>query len=346
MKMVHHQQEERKFDKSSKQDSPHPHGDITCPHLAVEADEASDSRLLITLLLNLFIPVAQIIGGVLAHSMALISDAAHNFSDFVAVLIAYLAHLIGKRGASLRNTFGYKRVEVLAALINVGILIGASAFIVYGAVERFYHPQAVLGKVVILLACVGIAGNGLSAWLLHRDSKQSLNVRGAFLHMVGDLLTSVMVLICGAVLVIRPWYWLDPLLSILIVLFILKNCWTIVKEASGILMNATPGDLDLSDVKARLEKIPGVLGVHYLHAWRISSNSTAFSCHVQVRDQPLSETEALSNTIRQELFSGFGIDHPVLQFETGECGNGGILCEVSCKGTEDASGSTRSFPTS
>jgi cobalt-zinc-cadmium efflux system protein len=322
-----------KFEKASKENPGHLPGE-TSLHLDVEADDVSGSRLLITLLLNLVIPVAQIIGGVLAHSMALISDAAHNFSDFVAILIAYFAHLIGKKRASVRNTFGYKRAEVLAALINVGILLGASAFIVYGAVDRFYHPQAVLGNVVILLAGVGILGNGLSAWLLHRDSKHSLNVRGAFLHMMGDLLTSVMVLICGAVLLFRPWYWLDPLLSILIVLFILKNCWSIIKEASSILMNATPGDLHLSDVKARLEKIPGVLGVHYLHAWRISSSSTAFSCHVQVRDQPLSETEVLSDTIRQELFNGFGIDHPVLQFETAECGNGGILCEVSRGGAE------------
>ncbi|MCF8142399.1 MAG: cation diffusion facilitator family transporter [Deltaproteobacteria bacterium] len=322
-------QEDMKFEEISREDHGRPPGE-TSNHVAVEADDTSGSRLLITLLLNFIIPVVQIIGGVVANSMALISDAAHNFSDFVAILIAYFAHLIGKKGASPRNTFGYKRAEVLAALINVAILLGASAFIVYGAVERFYRPQPVLGNVVILLAGVGIAGNGLSAWLLHRDSKHSLNVRGAFLHMMGDLLTSVMVLISGAIFLVRPWYWLDPLLSIFIVLFILKNCWSIVKGASNILMNATPEDLHLSEVKARLEKIPGVLGVHYLHAWRISSNSTAFSCHVLVSDQPVSETRGLFEAIRHELSHEFGIDHPVLQFETTECGNGGILCENSC----------------
>jgi cobalt-zinc-cadmium efflux system protein len=303
--------------------SSHHHGNVK---------DTSGSRLLLTLVLNLIIPVAQVIGGVYAHSMALISDAAHNFSDFVAVLIAYIAHRIGRKGASLQNTFGYKRAEILAATLNVAILIGASAFIVYGAVERFYHPQAVLGKVVIVLAGVGILGNGLSAWLLHRDSKHSLNVRGAFLHMMGDLLTSVMVLINGAILLFKPWYWLDPLLSILIVLFILKNCWSILKESTGILMNATPKGLDLEEIKHFLEEIPGVCGIHYLHAWNISASSIGFSCHVEVKDQRVSETEKLGETMRHELSHRYGIDHPVLQFETESCGNGGVLCEISCGG--------------
>lgn len=304
----------------------------TCSHPHVDVKDTSGSQLLITLALNLIIPIAQVIGGVYANSMALISDATHNFSDFVAVLLAYIAHRIGRKGASFQNTFGYKRAEILAATMNVAILIGASAFILYGAVDRFYHPQAVLGKVVILLAGVGILGNGLSALLLHRDSKHSLNVRGAFLHMVGDLLTSVMVLINGFVLIFRPWYWLDPLLSILIVLFILKNCWSILKAAGGILMNATPEGLNLEEIKCFLEQIPGVCGVHYLHAWNISASSIGFSCHVEVLDQWVSKTEKLGERIRHELFHRFGIDHPVLQFETGSCGNGGVLCEISCGG--------------
>ena len=304
----------------------------TCSHQHLDVKDTSGSRLLFTLALNLMIPVAQVMGGVYAHSMALISDATHNFSDFVAILLAYIAHRIGKKGVSFQNTFGYKRAEILAATMNVAILIGASAFIVYEAVERFYHPQAVIGKVVILLACVGILGNGFSAFLLHRDSKHSLNVRGAFLHMVGDLLTSVVVLINGIVLIFRPWYWLDPLLSLLIVLFILKNCWTIIKASTGILMNATPRCLDLEEIKDFLEQIPGVCRIHYLHAWNISASSIGFSCHVEVLDQRVSKTEKLGEIIRHELFHRFGIDHPVLQFETGSCGNGGILCEISSGG--------------
>ena len=294
--------------------------------------DTSGSRLLITLALNLIIPVAQVIGGVYAHSMALISDATHNFSDFAAILIAYVAHRFGRKGASVRNTFGYRRVEVMAAVINVGILIWASCFIVYEAVERFQHPQSVLGKIVIWLACVGILGNGFSALLLHRGSEHNLNVRGAFLHMMGDFLTSVAVLVSGIVLLIRPWYWLDPLLSLVIVLFILKSCWSILKDASGILMNATPEGLNIEEIKEFLERVPGVCGIHYLHAWNISSSSIGFSCHVEVSNQQVSKTEKLGEIIRHELFHRFGIDHPVLQFETAECGNGGVLCEISSGG--------------
>jgi cation diffusion facilitator family transporter len=301
-------------------------------HQHVDVKDTSGSRLLLTLVLNLIIPVAQVGGGVYAHSMALISDATHNFSDFAAILIAYIAHRIGRKGASVRNTFGYRRVEVMAAVINVGILIGASCFIVYEAVERFQHPQSVLGNIVIWLACVGILGNGFSALLLHRGSERNLNLRGAFLHMMGDFLTSVAVLVSGIVLLIKPWYWLDPLLSLVIVLFILKNCWSILKDASGILMNATPEGLNLEEIRDFLEQIPGVCGVHYLHAWNISASSIGFSCHVEVLDQLVSKTEKIGERVRHELFHRFGIDHPVLQFETTGCGNGGILCKISSGG--------------
>lgn len=241
-----------------------------------------------------------------------LSDAAHNFSDFTAVLIAYIANRIGRKGASLRNTFGYRRVEVLAAVINVGLLLGAATFIMYEAIHRLHHPQAVAGRLVVIVAGVGILGNGLSAWLLHHDAGHNINVRGAFLHMLGDLLTSVVVAINGVMLIFKPWYWLDPVLSALIALFILKNCWGILKEATCILMNATPNGLDISRIKASLEQIPGINGVHYLHAWNVCSSSVAFSCHVVVPDQKLSKIDALSKKIRHQLLHRFGVDHPIL----------------------------------
>jgi cation diffusion facilitator family transporter len=296
----------------------------------VDVQDTSGSRLLLTLALNFIIPVAQIVGGIIANSVALISDAMHNFSDFTAVLISYVAFRIGQKGASPENTFGYQRAEVMAALINGAILVGASIFIVYEAAVRFQHPQPVIGRIVMILAGVGILGNGFSAWLLHRDSKHSINIRGAFLHMLGDLLTSVVVLITGAILIFRPWYWLDPLLSLLIVIFILKNCWSVIKEATTVLMNATPKGIDIHQIKNFLENIPEVCAVHYLHAWNVSSSSIAFSCHVEVNDQTVSQTEVLSKKIRHDLYHRFGIDHPILQFETVRCGNGGLLCELSC----------------
>jgi cobalt-zinc-cadmium efflux system protein len=313
---------------SEVRDHDHSHSSLG-GHNHADVRDTSGPRLLMTLGLNLLIPVVQVIGGIQAHSMALVSDAAHNFSDFTAVLIAYIANRIGRKGASPSNTFGYRRVEILAASVNVALLVGAAAFIAYEAVHRLHHPEVVSGRLVALIAGVGVLGNGFSAILLHRDAGHNLNVRGAFLHMLGDLLTSVVVVLNGVVLIFKPWYWLDPVLSVLIALFILRNCWSILREATCILMNATPAGLDISKIKRFLEQIPGISGVHYLHAWNVCSSSVAFSCHVVVPDQRLSKVDELSEEIRHQLLDRFRIDHPILQFETEPCGEGGLLCEIS-----------------
>src|SRR6056297_504749 len=291
--------------------------------------DARGNRLLITLAINFIIPLAQIIGGLYANSIALISDAVHNFSDFVAIFISYIAYLIGRKGVSERHTFGFQRAEIIGALLNVIILTCAVVFIVYGAVNRLFHPAAVSGAIVMVLAGVGIVGNGISAWVLHRDASHNLNVRGAFLHMMGDFLTSVVVLANGAVLLFKPWYWLDPLLSLLIAAFILKNAWTVIKESVAILMNAVPKDLDLPEVQAFLENRPEIHSAHYLHAWQVGSCGVAFTCHLTVDDQKVSQTEALAADLLKLLYEAFGIDHPVFQFETSVCGNATLLCEIS-----------------
>ncbi|RLC04874.1 MAG: hypothetical protein DRH90_07485 [Deltaproteobacteria bacterium] len=314
-------------------------------HHGPDPSDTSGSRLLITLALNFLIPTAQVIGGLMANSVALISDAVHNFSDFTAVLISYIAYRIGHKGATVANTFGYRRAEIMAALINVILLVGASGVILYHAMHRFLHPQAINGLVVIVLAGVGVIGNGLSAVLLHRDAAHSLNMRGAFLHMVGDLLTSVVVLINGVLLMFYPWYWLDPLLSVLIVAFILKTGWSLLRESTAVLMNATPGHIHLEKVRAFLADLPGVIGVHYLHAWQVSSDSTAFSCHVVVPDQPVSHTAQLNKRIRHELRHRYNIDHPVLQFETADCGQGTLLCEMACNGDPEHASETKNSGT-
>lgn len=289
--------------------------------------DTTGRRLLLTLVLNVIIPTAQIIGGLLANSMALISDASHNFSDSLSLFIAYITNRMSRREATLTHTFGYHRAEIIAAVVNVGLLVAVSAFIVYEASQRLRQPEAVSGGLVLILALVGIAGNGFSAWLLHHDAHDNLNVRGAFLHMLGDLFTSVVVAINGLLLLFKPVYWLDPLLSIGIALFILKNCWGIAKQAVHILMNATPASLDLKAVKEALEQLPAISNVHYIHAWHISTMQTAFSCHVVLQeDLPVSRTEKLRTGIAALLASRFDIHHPVIQFETTPCGNGDLLC--------------------
>jgi len=312
------------------EDAADPHHHHPAGEFAAHVTHAGAGRLLAALALNLMIPAVQVVFGLRAHSMALISDAAHNFSDFTALLVAYIANRIARNGASVRNTFGYRRAEILAALINAALLTAIAAFIIYEAIERLYRLESVTGPLVILAAGIGVLGNGLSAWLLHRDAKHNLNMRGAFLHMLGDLLTSVVVLVNGIILTFKPWYWLDPILSIMIACFIVWNCWQLLKAAVNILMNATPSGIEIGKIRDFLERIPGVEGVHYLHAWNVCSSSVALSCHVVVPDQRLSKVEPLSRKIRGLLLQHFGIDHPVLQFETTPCGEGDLLCGLNC----------------
>ncbi|GAB6057964.1 cation diffusion facilitator family transporter [Desulfonatronum parangueonense] len=287
-------------------------------------------RLLICMGINIVIPVFQIVGGIAAGSVALISDAVHNIGDFMALLLAFVAHKLGRRSPSLRHTFGIRRVEIFAAVINAALLGGAAVYIAMEAFKRLLAPTPVLTELVIGLALLGIVGNGVSAWLLHDDSRHSLNARGAFLHMMGDMLTSVAVLVSALVMRFTDMPWLDPALSLLIVAYILFNCVYLLREATRVLLNATPKGLDLKAVQVELEALEGVEGIHYLHVWNISDQSVALTAHVVVPDQMVSATEPLAEAINKMLISRFGIDHPVLQFETRTCGRGSLLCEMTC----------------
>ena len=297
----------------------HPHGDAT------------GRRLLISILINFLIPAAQICGGIYAGSMALISDAVHNFSDFTALMITYAAHRIGKKRPTNRHTFGLARIEIIAAVVNAVFLGGVSVIIAVEAAQRLTNPSPVAAELVAGLALVGILGNGFSALLLHKDSKHNLNIRGAFFHMLGDLLTSVAVLAGAAVMYFIPWFWLDSILSLLIVAYILFNCLSLLRESVHVLMDGTPSGLNLTAVKQTLEKLPGVSGIHYLHAWLIGGEMVALTCHVVVPDQPVSKTRTLSCQIQETLLKSFGVNHPVLQFESSSCGDGALLCELACK---------------
>ncbi len=305
-----------------------------CHHLHVSLDHSSGTGKLLgmAIFINLAIPIAQLIGGLYANSMALISDALHNFSDVITLVITFVAFIVAKRPATFTHSFGYKRAEVIVAFLNV-ILIGiASLFILKEAIIRLINPEEIIGKWIVILAILGILGNGLSAMLLHKDSKHNINIRSAFIHLIGDLLTSLAVLIGGIVIMFKHWHWIDPILSIMVVAFIIKNCWSILRESVLILMEATPKNVNLEEVKEFIENLPGVKDVHYLHAWTLHPKSHAFSCHIVVEDQPLSETEKFRERVERELKEKFNLNHPIIQIETTVCGKGGLLCELSCTG--------------
>jgi cobalt-zinc-cadmium efflux system protein len=280
------------------------------------------------MIMNLIIPAVQIYGGIISGSMALISDALHNLSDFVSLMINYAALLLGRRGPTNQQTFGYKRVEILATLISVGLLYGTGFYIAIEAWHRFLNPQPIAGQLVVWIALLGFAGNIISALMLHAGSKVNLNMKSAFLHILSDATTSLVVAILGVVWLYKPWFWLDPVFSWLIVGMILFGGWGLLKDSILILMNATPPGINLHDIQNSLESIEGVTEIHDLHVWNPSAENIALAVHITVPNQMLSTVDELAEKIRHLLYEKFRIDHPILQFESNSCNGGKLLCSV------------------
>src|SRR5664279_3619970 len=264
--------------------------------------------------------------------MALLSDALHNLSDFISLVINYAALIVGKRGPTQKNTFGFKRVEVLATVISVAILYGAGFYIAAEAWHRFSEPQPIVGQLVIWIALLGFIGNMISALMLHAGSKVNLNMKSAFLHMLTDAFTSLGVVALGIVWIFRPWYWLDPLFSWVIVAMILYGGWGLLKGSILILMNATPHGIDLQEIQKALESIGGIKEIHDLHVWNPSAESIALAVHITVPDQMLGKVDELAQEVRLVLSQKFKIDHPTLQFESSTCNNGQLLCCIAENG--------------
>ena len=280
------------------------------------------------MIMNLIIPIVQIWGGIISGSMALISDALHNLSDVVSLVINYAALLLGRRGPTHKHTFGFKRVEIFATLISVGLLYGTGFYIAIEAWHRFLNPQPIAGQLVIWIALLGFAANFISALMLHAGSKINLNMKSAFLHMLGDAFTSLAVAILGFIWLYKPWFWLDPVFSWLIVGMILFGGWGLLKDSILILMNATPPGIDLHDIQNSLESIDGIKEIHDLHVWNPSAENIALAVHITVPDQMLSQVDDLAKKVRAILFKEFKIDHPILQFESNSCNDAKLLCST------------------
>jgi cobalt-zinc-cadmium efflux system protein len=284
------------------------------------------THLIVVMTLNLLIPALQIYGGLVSGSMALISDALHNLADFTAVAISYVALRLGERRPTLRQTYGYRRAEVLAALLNVGFLYGMGIYMAIEAAKRLSAPTPIAGETVIGVALASLAGNAFSTWLLSRGAKENLNLRGAFLHMLIDSLVSLGVLALGVVWLFYPWYWLDPLVSWIIVALVFFSGWDILRDSVRILMNAAPPTIDLPAIRNEVEALAGVNGLHHLHVWSLDGEGTALTAHIIVPDQMLSQVDKLAGRIRTLLSERFDIYHPVLQFESRPSETPSLLC--------------------
>jgi len=272
--------------------------------------------------LNLALVVVQVVYGLIADSMALLADAGHNFGDAIGLILAWIAYTLGRVRATERFTYGFRSASILSAFANAVLLLVATGAIVWEAVRRFSEPPEVAGVTVMIVAGAGIVINGLSAWILMAGQKDDLNIRGAYLHLVADAAVSVGVVIGGAVIVATGWNWVDPAVSLVIAVVIVWGTWGLLRESFELSMQAVPKGIVLGDVRAYLEALPGIGGVHHLHVWAMSTTENALTVHLVF---PAGHPgDAFLSRVTDELSRKFQIHHPTIQIEVAD----GTACAI------------------
>jgi len=285
-------------------------------HVHIHKHEVTGKNLVFSILLNILITLAQVIGGIISGSLALISDALHNFSDVITLLFSLIAHKLSRRKASIEHTFGYKRAELIAAFVNASTLIIVALFLIYGAIERFYHPHPIESGLVIWMALLGIAVNGFSAILLKKDSAHNLNMKSAYLHLFTDMLASVAVLIGGLLMKYLSWFWVDSVLTILIAVYLIVVGIDLLKSATKMLMLFTPEHIDIKEIVREVHKIDGVGKLHHIHVWHLNDEELHLEAHLDCSDDiKMSEFNILLHQIENVLYDQFHINHINIQPE-------------------------------
>ncbi len=270
-------------------------------------------NLLIVLCLSGTYLIAEVIGGIVTNSLALLADAAHMLTDVVGLLLAFIAIKIGERKADPSRTYGYYRTEILAAVINAVVLLGISIYVLFEAYQRFQNPPEVQSKSMLIVAGIGLLVNIAGMMILRKDSEGSLNMKGAYFEVLSDMLTSVGVMIAGVIMLTTGWYYADPLISAAIGLLIFPRTWRLLKEAINVLLEGTPKDVDIHGLRQSLEKIPGVKNIHDLHVWSLTSSVNAMSAHV-VKDTGVQQNQLLK-TLTETTVNNFKISHTTFQIE-------------------------------
>jgi cobalt-zinc-cadmium efflux system protein len=277
-------------------------------------------NLLITVWLNFTIAFAQLVGGFFSNSLALISDALHNLSDATAMLITYVTLKVSKKAANKKHTFGYKRIQILAALFNAITLIGICVFLMVEAYERFMQPEDVKTTPMLIVAVIGLVANLISVLLLKRFSASNINVKAAYLHLIGDTLSSVAVIAGGLLMMWKGWYWVDPLITVLISLYIIKETWHVLAETYQILMQSVPPGIALDKLRSAIMELDQIKNVHHIHVWSLTDQQIHFEAHLELcEDMKVSESQQLYHQVAHKLEEEFGIHHVTLQPEIGYC---------------------------
>jgi cobalt-zinc-cadmium efflux system protein len=274
--------------------------------------------------------------GLEARSLALLSDAGHNFTDALALLLAWFGYILESKPADEIKTYGYRRAGVLAAFVNALALVALAAFIFYESYHRLVSPQPVNESIMFVIAALGLLVNAAIMWGMRRDQRHDLNIRSAYLHMLGDAVGSVGIIVGAVIIRYTGWQQVDPLLSILIGVLIVWTAWDVTKECLNILLEGLPRGMDLQSVAGAMRQVEGVQDVHDLHIWSLGSRTHALSCHVLIADVPPSESEGILRRLIGVLSDRFHIEHTTVQFEHTECALSESGCPVSPPPTSQA----------
>ena len=288
---------------------PHDHG-----HAHIDPN-SGDRRVAIAIWANGLLTVAQVVGGIFSGSLALIADALHNFSDMASLVIAFAARKIARRPADERMTFGYGRVEIVAALINYTTLIVIGFYLIYEGGMRMIDPPEVMGWTVVILGGIALVVDTLTAMLTYSMQKGSVNIRALFLHNLSDALASVAVIVGGTLIILYDMRWVDPAITIGIALYILYLSFTEIGGPIRTLMLGSPPDIDGNDVVRAIQSVDGVVNVHHVHLWQMQENTAALDCHIVVERDRMGEADKIKENVKSVLHERFSIEHSTLEFE-------------------------------
>ncbi len=287
---------------------------------SVSAGGAHRRTMLIVLALTVSVLIAEVIGASVTGSLALLADAGHMFTDVAGISLAILAVTFASRPATDARTYGYYRLEILAAVVNAVLLFGVAVFILFEAWQRWFNEPEVEGGLMLAFACVGLIANGAGLVLLRKGSKESLNVKGAYLEVLGDTLGSIAVIVAAIVIWSTGWLRADVVASVLVALMILPRTWNLLREAIDVLLEATPRGMDLAVVRKHILEVPGVVGAHDLHAWTLTSGIPVLSVHVVVEDEILNRGSSgqVLDALSECLHEHFDVEHCTFQLEAAE----------------------------
>lgn len=285
-------------------------------HHSIHKHNVEGKNLVYSILLNVVITVAQVIGGLLSGSLALLSDALHNFSDVLSLVFSYVAHKLSRRKASINQTFGLKRAELIAAFVNAFTLVLVALYLVYEAISRFFHPHEIGSDTVIWLALLGIVVNGASVLLLKKDADHNLNMKSAYLHLLTDMMASVAVLVGGLLMKYYQIYWIDSVMTLLIAIYLIVVGADLLQKSTKMLMLFTPEHIDIKEMVREVHKIPGVRKLHHIHVWHLNEEELHLEAHLDCsEDIKMSEFNDLLHKVEEVLFEKFGINHINIQPE-------------------------------